>query len=166
MGNVVYQFAPENGVPLGSAFPQPVKANGSAFPVSGLAFDAANDEAIFFPFKATNYGSGNLTVSVDGYAAATANNVVLEAQIAALTPGDAQSVLTKALSTLNYVQGAPSSTSNGPARLTITITNLDSIAAGDLVYLRLARDANGTNATDDMTGDFIVTFVELSYSDS
>ena len=48
----------------------------------------------------------------------------------------------------------------------ITISNLDSLAALDDLVLRVARDANGTNATDDMAGDAILTKAILSYSDT
>jgi hypothetical protein len=154
---------------LASAFPQYVKNNGTNFPVPGLAFDASTDEAAFWHFVARNYGSGNLTLALYWYAdTATSGNVVWEAQLAAITPDtDTQDVETKALATLTFVQDTHLGTTGQRVhKCSITISNLDSLANGDVCTLRLARDANGTNATDDMTGDAILVGVELSYSDT
>ena len=47
---------------------------------------------------------------------------------------------------------------------TITISNLDSLAADDLVWLRISRDAN--NGSDTMANDAILLMAELTYSDA
>lgn len=169
MGTIKHVFLPEEAQFLASAFPAFSKVNGSNFPVSGLAFDAAADEAAFWKFIAQNYGSGNLTLNIFWYADnATSGNVVWEAQIAAITPNsDSQDVETDALATLNYVQDAHIGTTGQRVhQCTITISNLDSIAADDLVVLRIARDANGSNATDDLANDAILLMAELTYSDT
>jgi hypothetical protein len=169
MATIYQVFEPEAAQFLASAFPQYVKNNGSNFPVSGLAFDAAADEAAFWKFIATNYGSGNLTLDIYWYAdTASSANVVWEAQIAAITPNtDSQDIETDGLATLNFVQDTHLGTTGQRVHhCSIAISNLDSIANGDHCVLRLARDANGTNATDDMTGDAIVTMLRLSYSDT
>lgn len=152
-----------------TASPALVQVDGTSIPVRGLAFDATNDEAAFWSFIATSYGSGNLTVRVYWYAdTATTGNVVWEAQIAAITPNtDSQDIETDALATLNFVQDTHLGTTGQRLHSAdITVSNLDSLAAGDHVFLRLARDANGTNATDDMAGDAIVVLVTVSYSDT
>lgn len=162
-------FRPEGAQFLASAFPQIVRNVGTNFPVSGLAYDASTDEAAFWKFKANNYGSGNLTLTITWYAdTASSGNVVWEAQIAAITPNtDSQDVETDGLATLNFVQDAHIGTTGQRVHdCSITISNLDSIAAGDLVFLRIARDANGTSATDDMTGDAILLLATLTYSDT
>lgn len=169
MATIKHWFAPEDAQFLAAAFPQFLKTNGTNFPVSGLAYDAATDEAAFWKFKAVNYGSGNLTLKIFWYAdTASTGNVVWEAQIAAITPDtDTQDVETKAFATLNFVQDTHLGTTGQRVHVcTLTISNLDSLAADDLVFLRLARDANGTSATDDMTGDAILLGFELSYSDT
>ncbi|MBI5035560.1 MAG: hypothetical protein HZB51_34140 [Chloroflexi bacterium] len=161
------QLLPESAQFLGSAFPQYLKNSGSSFPVSGLAFDAATDESAFWKFKAINYTSGNLTLDIFWYAdTASSANVVWEAQISAITPDtDTQDIETDGLATLNYVSDAHLGTTGQRLhKATITISNLDSLAADDIVHLRIARDANGTNATDDMTGDAILVMATLSYS--
>lgn len=169
MATVFAELIPEQAQFLASNFPAYVKANGTNFPVSGLAYDAATDESAFWHWQAINYGSGNLTLDLEWYAdSATANNVVWEAQIAAITPNtDTQDVETDGLATLNFVQDTHLGTTGQRLhRATITISNLDSLANRDDVWIRIARDANGTNATDDMTGDAILTKAVLSYSDT
>lgn len=154
---------------LAANFPQYLKSLGTSFPVPGLAFDATTDESAFWHFVARNYGSGNLTLALYWYADTAASaNVVWEAQLAAITPDtDTQDVETKALATLNFVQDTHLGTTGQRVhKCSITITNLDSLTNGDACTLRVARDANGTNATDDMTGDAILLAVELSYSDT
>jgi len=78
---------------------------------------------------------------------------------------DTQNVETKAFATAQQA-----STDLGSAdaqklmKTTVTISNLDSVAAGDEVWLRLTRLVSDAN--DDLTGDAIVTSIRLTYSDS
>lgn len=151
---------------LSTAFPGLVK-NGTNFPVMGLAYDAASDEAAHWTFIADKYGSGNLTINVFWYAAtATSGNIVWEAQIAAITADtDTTNIETDTLATLNTVTDSHLGTQGKRLhKAVITLGNLDSIAAGDWVTLRVARDAN--NASDTMTGDAILTKVQVTYSDA
>jgi hypothetical protein len=161
------QLLPESAQFLASAFPAMTKVAGTSFPVSSLAYDASTDEAAFWKFEAVGYTSGNLTLEILWYAdTASSGNVVWEAQVSAITPNtDSQDVETDALATLNYVQDAHIGTTGQRVHsCSITISNLDSLAANDLVHLRIARDANGTNATDDMTGDAQLIAAILTYS--
>lgn len=145
----------------------PVRANGSSLPVYGLAFDDTTSESCFFRILPKGYGSGNLTLVLYWYADTdtnTGHGCVWEAALEALTPGDAQNIETDAFATAQNATGNPSGTSNGLVSTTITITNLDSIAADDYVTVRIARlPANGA---DDMTGDAILVAASLSYSDT
>lgn len=167
MATVYQQLMPEEASFLASAFPQFIKNNGTNYPVTGLAFDAASDEAAFWKFRATNYGSGNLTVDIEWYAdTASSGDVIFDVQIAAITPNtDTQDIETDGLATVQSVTDTHLGTTGQRLhRATVTVTNLDSLAADDLVTLRLNRDAN--NASDTMTGDCIVTNVTVSYSDT
>lgn len=169
MATVPHLLLPEEAQYLAANFPAYVKALGTNFPVSGLAYDAATDEAAFWKLVAANYGSGNLTLDIYWYAAnATTGNVVWEAQISAITPdSDSQDVETDGLATLNFVQDTHlGTTSKRIQKATITISNLDSLAANDLVTLRIARDANSTSATDDMANDAVLVAAVLSHSDT
>jgi len=172
MATVPIELHPEEAQYLAANFPQYLSTKGTNFPVSGLAFapNSANpDEAAFWKFKALNYGTGNLTLDLDWYAAtATTGTLVWEAQLACVTPDtDNINVETKAFATLNFVQDTHlGTTGKRPHRCTITLTNLDSLAVNDEVWIRIARDANSTNATDNMAGDAILTLAVLSYSDT
>lgn len=167
MATVKHTLLPEEAQFLATAFPAYVKTNGTNFPVSGLAFDAATDEAAFWKFIAQNYGSGNLTVNIYWYAdTASANDVIFDVQIAAITANtDTQDIETDGLATVQSVTDSHLGTTGQRLHLaTVTVSNLDSLAADDLVFLRLNRDAN--NGSDTMTGDAIVVAVEVTYSDT
>jgi hypothetical protein len=163
MANVVLELDPAAAHTLSTAFPALVR-NGTNFPVAALAYDAATDEAAFWGFRAINYASGNLTVHIDWYAdTATSGDVVWEVQLAAITPdSDSQDVETKAMATLNTVTDTHLGTTGQRLhRATVTLSNLDSLAADDDVWIRVARDAN--NASDTMAGDAFLVKVGVTY---
>lgn len=168
MATVTHLLLPEEAQFLATAFPQVVRNLGTNFPVSGLAYDATADEAAFWKLVASNYGSGNLTLTIYWYAdTATTSTVTWEAQISAITANtDTQDVETDGLATLNFAQDTHLGTTGQRVHsVAITISNLDSLAADDVVHLRIARDADGTNAADAMTGDAILIMATLAYSD-
>lgn len=166
MANVVLQLDPDAAQFLSTAFPALVK-NGTNFPVVGLAFDAATLEAAFWAFRASNYASGDVSVSVDWYAdTATSGSVVWAAQLKAFTPdSDSVDVETASLATaISVTDTHLGTTGQRPHRapaIAVTGASLDSLAAEDLVYLRVYRDA--ANVSDTMTGDAIITKVTVSY---
>lgn len=167
MATVYHQLLPEEAQFLATAFPQYLRTLGTNFPVPGLAYDAAADEAAFWKLAALNYGSGNLTLSIYWYAdTATSGDVVWEGQLAAITANtDTQDIETKAFATLTNVTDSHLGTTGQRLHsVDLTLSNLDSLAANDYLTVRLARDAN--NAADTMTGDAIVVCVVLSYSDT
>ena len=169
MAIIKHLLLPEEAQFLATSFPAYVKNNGTNFPVSGLSYDAAADEAAFWRIVANNYGSGNITLTIFWYADnASTGNVVWEAQISAITPNtDTQDIETDGLATLNFVQDTHLGTTGQRLHsCDITISNLDSLAADDVVHIRIARDANGTNATDDLANDAILLGALLSYSDT
>lgn len=151
---------------LSTSFPALVK-NGTNFPVIGLAYDAASVEAAFWLVRAINYGSGNLTVKVLWYAdTATSGDVVWGTQIAAITPNsDTQDVETKALATANTATDTHLGTTGQRLHdIDVTVSNLDSLANGDEIWLRIYRDASAVG--DTMTGDAILVGAVVSYSDT
>lgn len=170
MATVYQQLDPSGARFLAANFPAVVQNNGTSFPVSGLAFDAAavTAEAAFFMFRAVSYGSGNVTIDLDWYAdTASTNAVVWGAQLGAITPNtDSQDVETKALATTQTTTTTHLGTTGQRVhRSSITVsTNLDSLAANDDVWLRIYRDSN--NGSDTMTGDAILIGVTVSYSDT
>lgn len=155
-----HEFGALDGETRSTAFPGIVKVNGTNIPVAGYAFDASAVESLFFRFRASAYTGGNFTVDLDWYPdTATSNVVVWGCQIAALTPGDAQDIETDALAAQNTANG----TATGAQRLvrtTVTVSNLDSLAADDQVVLCVQRVA--TSGSDTLTGDAILTYVSIA----
>lgn len=148
-----------------TTFPSICRANGSNYPVSGMAFDAATDEALYFEFRAIGYTSGNVDVELDWYAdTASSGNVVWGASMAAITPdSDTQDVETDGLGTqATTTDSHLGTTGQRLHRCTVTITSLDSLAADDLVVVKVSRV--GSNGSDTMTGDAILRHVMISYS--
>ena len=145
----------------------PVLVQGTNFPVAGLAFDATTQEAAYFLFNATNYGSGNITCTVQWYAdTASTGGVVWEAALAAITADtDTQDIETKAFATAQQASDTHLGTTGQRLHtMAVTVSNLDSIAADDYVCLRIRRVP--ADASDTMTGDAILVRAILSYSDT
>lgn len=167
MATVRLMLAPEEAQFLASGFPQFVKTNGSNFPVAGLAYDASSAETAYWKLAASGYGSGNLTLTVYWYAdTASSGGVVWEAAIAAITANsDSQDVETDSFATASTVADSHLGTTGQRVHSAdITISNLDSLAADDLVFLKVGRLP--ANASDTMAGDAILLAAVLSYSDS
>lgn len=169
MGTVRQYLAPEEAQFASTAFPQFVRTQGTNYPVSGLAYDGAGStiERAYWKFEPVAYGSGNITCDVIFYNdSSTAGACVWEAALAAITPEtDTQDVETKAFATAQQVtKSHPGTTVQRLQRATITISNLDSVAAGDEAWLRISRLQ--TDGGDTSTADVILTSVRLSYSDT
>lgn len=166
MATVYHLLSPEAAQPAATLFPEFVLNQGTNFPVSGLAYDAAADEFAYWRLRAAEYGSGNLTLDIEWYAdTAVSGDVVWAAAISVLTPNtDSQDIETDAFATANTITDSHLATTGKRLhRATITISNLDSLAADDIVTVQIFRDAN--NASDTMAGDAVLVAATLSYSD-
>lgn len=151
----------------GATFPE-LKVAGSSLGVESYSFDAAAVEAIQFQLpRLPNYGSGNLTLKLTWYGdTATSGDVVWSAQLAAITPDtDSQDAETKTYATAQSVTDSHlGTTAQRIHTCSITVSNLDSLAAGDVVWLKVYRDA--TNGSDTLSGDAQLTGLVLEYSDT
>lgn len=164
MANILQWLAPTEAQFLASAFPQFVKNNGTASPVWGLAYDTTTAETAHWKFPLYNYASGNMTLTVHWYAdTASSGAVVFEAAIACITPNtDTQDVETDAYATAtNAADTHLGTTGQRLHTFDITISNLDSAAAGDWVSLKLGRLP--ADAGDTLTGDCVVVGCTLAY---
>lgn len=168
MATVYQHLDPGAGQMLSSTgFPALVKNEGTNVPVLGLAFDASTANYVFWAFRAVNYGTGNLSLDIEWYAdTASSGAVVWGAQLAAITPNtDTTNVETKAFAAASTVTDTHLGTTGQRLhRATISMANLDSLAADDDVWLKVYRDA--ANGSDTMTGDAIVVGMTVSYSDT
>ena len=166
MATVIQDFSPFDAVPPATNYATLDVAAATNFPVPALDFDAATDESSLFYFRASNYGSGNLTLKLHWYAdTASSGDVIWGAQIAAITPNtDTQDIETKAFATAQTVTDTHLGTTGQRLHeAELAITNLDSIANGDWCCLKVYRDADA--AGDTMTGDASLVGMSLSYSD-
>ena len=150
------------GDPLGASFPAsnyPVLTLVNRRPV--LAFDAGTDEAAYWTFVAPQGWTGTVTCVVSYMmASATSGNIYWQAQLEAVTAGDAVDLdAATSFDTANSGNGTVPGTAGYMQQISITMTNADSIAAGDLVRLSVNRDAD--NASDTATGDAYLLAVEL-----
>ena len=167
MATILQNIWPEDAQFLAADFPQYIRVLGTNFPVTVLAFDQTTVENAFFKLQANAYGSGNLTLRWYWTAnTATTGDVVLGAQLACITPGvDSQDVTTKAFATTQTVTGSHLGTTARRIMVTtLTITNLDSIANGDNLWLRIYRDAGAGG--DTMADDMWWIGGRLEYSDT
>jgi hypothetical protein len=129
-----------------------------------LAFDAAVDETCYWTFIAPQGFTGTPTLIISYFmASATSGAIGLQAALEAITDGD--TVDLDAATSFDSVNNSASTTVPGTAgyidQISITLTNADSIAAGDYVRVALNRDADGSAITDSATGDCYVIAVEL-----
>lgn len=167
MATVKIALPPAAFIPAASNGAQFKVTAGTNFPVQALAFDASTQETIYTALRAANYGSGNLTLTLNWYAdTASSGDVIWGAAIAAITPDtDTQDIETKAFATANTVTDSHLGTTGQRLHTcAITISNLDSLAANDRIDLKIYRDAAAGG--DTMAGDALLTMAELSYSDT
>ena len=164
MATTRYTFTPESaGFPT-SAFAALTQIGTGTYARLVLAFDGATDEDAFWTFVAPQGLSGALSAVISYcMASAVTGTVRFEAKIEATTPGDTDDLDAAAhFGTTNSNGGTvPATTAGKMGQIEVTLTNADSIAAGDYCRLNIHRDADGTTGTDDVTTDLYVLAVEL-----
>lgn len=130
-----------------------------------LAFDDTTVEGARsrpFAMPAAYTGSGTLKVDIHYImASATANKVDWEVSVEAVTPADAVDLdAGESFDTLNAANDTVPGTAGHLGVVTITLTNKDSVAAGDMVRLKLERDADD-GSDDTAAGDARFLFARL-----
>lgn len=127
-----------------------------------LLFDGTTDELITFSFRMpSDYASG-LTVKWQySMVSATANNVAIRAQVMASSDGD--NIDTDSYDTLQASSDATVPATAGLMdEISLALTSVDSLAAGDYISVQLGRE-NGTTGTN-ATGDMEVWAIALTYT--
>lgn len=132
-----------------------------------LLFDPSTDEHAFWSFRMpADYASG-LVAKLQWKANSTTagHSVVWVVKVGTTTPGDADTPNEHALAADN---SATTDVNTTEARrlieTSITLTNADSVAAGDFVTICVKRDADA--AGDDCTVDAELVAVSLEYTTS
>lgn len=132
-----------------------------------LDFDASTDEHAWFAFRMpADYASGG-TVKIQWLSSATtATTVRWGVRIGAITPADADTPAEHAEATATT--GGSSNNTTEAGRLTeLSLdcsSNMDSAAAGDLVFILIYRDADGTSGTDDLAVDASLVMAAFEYT--
>jgi len=126
--------------------------------------DTANEHVCLVMRMPGNYASDPV-LKLDWYAAATSGDVVWCAEVSAITESDAATPEDKTGDTVNAVDDTVDGTTKELNQCSITLTNADSVAAGDLVMLVLYRDPEDASGnTDTLVGDAYLLGASLEYT--
>lgn len=128
-------------------------------------FDPSTDEHLWFTFTMPqNYASGPV-LRVVAMANATTGVALVGVRMGAISSGDADTPLEHASAAASTATWTANVTeARGQVTQTITVSNADSVAAGDLVFLLFYRDADGTAGTDSLSVDLEVISLSLDYT--
>lgn len=127
-----------------------------------LLFDDTADEICYWRFRVpANYASAPVLKLLYSMASATTLEVIVGAELWANADGEAagaenyDTVNTSAAITVPGTAGFQDT-------ISLTLTNNDGMAAGEMLSIRFRRDAN--NAGDDATGDMELLAASLEYT--
>ncbi len=128
------------------------------------AFDAATDEHTWFTFRMpADYASGGTVELLWMANSASSNSVVWGARLGAVTPADADTPVEHAQAAASTTTTAANATeARRELTTSITLANLDSVAAGDLCFLLVYRDAD--NGSDTLAVDAELIIAALTYT--
>lgn len=163
-GDTLVVFTPLQNEPPSTNYATLDLRNG----VAVLDFDAATDEeAVFAGFMPRHYDGGGVTVTIGWMATdttVTPHNCVWQAAFLSVTD-DLDDLDTKAFAAFQSTGAVAEPTASGEVGYdTITFTNgaqMDSVAAGEYFRFKVRRDADDTSATDNLTDDAELVFVEI-----
>lgn len=126
-------------------------------------YDAATNQHMFWIFRLPADFSSSPVLKVHWGANATSGNVVWEGRVGAITPADADTPNEHSLAAANSTTTAVNATeARRNIETSITLTNADSMAAGDLLMVLLKRDA--ANASDTCAQNAEVSAVTFEYT--
>jgi len=126
-------------------------------------FDADTDEHIYTQFiMPGNYASAPMLKVYYKCASATSGDAVFEGRLMAVTDADAVDMDADTFATTNAGTATVPGTAGYMDVLTITLTNADSVAAGDHVVLGLNRDVSA----DGVAGDIEFVGADFQYTTS
>lgn len=130
-----------------------------------LAFDASTVEQAMWAFRMpADYASSPVVKVQYKMASATSGDVIFDCRLAAVTDGDSTDVDAKAFANANTATVTVPGTAGHLDEASVTMTNADSVAAGDYVIVYVSRDADAGG--DNATGDCEVVAVALTYTTS
>jgi hypothetical protein len=167
VATVVRTFEAGAGYSTGSVVSEFYQGGGTTVqPPSWVFTNPGTNLQITFPFKATKYASGSISVDVDFYArtGATSGSVGWKVYIVSQAAGTPESMEVADNTTVGATCSATiNATAKGPTRASGTVTqaNADGIGQGTICYLKVQRDTSDTSLADDA----LLKSVTISYSD-
>lgn len=158
MANTRFVLLPNAAEFPATAFPQLMQVNRRQV----LAYDASTQEAAYWTAVAPQGFTGTVNVAISYImASATSGDVEFEVALEAVTDADALDLdATTSFDTVNTVKVTVPGTAGYMDVATATMTNADSIAAGDYFRLSVSRDADDST-NDTATGDLYLLTVEI-----
>lgn len=130
-----------------------------------LLFDPSTEEACYFAFRMPADYSSSPVLKLGWKANQTSNAVVWGCQVYAVTPADTDTPNEHALGAANTTTDNCNTTeARRLVETSITLTNADSVAAGDFVILRVYRVA--ANGSDTCTVDAELCEASFEYTTS
>ena len=152
-GNLLAVLTPQQNEPPSASYATLDTRNGYMV----LDFDDTTDESAIFRFAVPDsYAGGGFTVKVLWSAtSATTGAISLDVAFMSVTD-DADDLDTKAFAAANNANPTTASATGEVDYIAITFTDgadSDSIAAGEMAFIKVTRDADATTSTDDLAGD-------------
>lgn len=156
MPEIALRYAGGGSSPAGWA----ANANGHPY----LTFDDSTvEQARFMGTVPDDYGSDLAASIYYSMASATSGKVDFEVAVMCVSPDDAADVDSDSFDTVNAADETVPGTAGYMSEIEITLSNADGIAAGDLIVVKVERDAD--DGTDDTaSGDAEVRAVLVEYA--
>lgn len=171
MGQVNINLFPEEGVPSTGNAPALQKLGSPQLSYYGLAYDSAGTEGMYWQCRAVNFGASNTGINLNfgwhatGIVAAGESGVVWYGAIAAITPNtDTGSMQNKTFAEYSFGSGHAQAGRSGLNNHALTISNIDSLASGDIFFLHFGR--SGSHGGDVLVGDAVLLDIQLTYLDN
>lgn len=142
-----------------------VKSSGAAPGVYFMQalYDATNVEWLTWQFRMpADYASAPVAKVQYKMASATTNGVAWDCRLCAVTDGDATDIDAEVFGSANVASATVPGTAGHLDEISITLTNADSVAAGDFVVVYLGR-ATGDGG-DTATGDAEMISLTITYT--
>ena len=155
-----YVYTPQGAV-LPTANPAAYSdPDGTNFTYPMLSFDDTTDESVYFTFPIdTFYNSGTIYFDIWWKGANTVNDVVWQVNLLGRIDDE---VFDSALGTANYIADTAKGTAHDIAKCTIEVSTTG-LVPSDFVILKLSRDADSTNATDNFVGDALFLGMRMRF---
>lgn len=133
--------------------------------LNALLFSATQTESKVFTFEMPSNFVSTVTIRINyTMVSATSGKVDWEVDVMAVTPTDAVDMDTASFDSINEIAGGdtvPGTAGQMGATVVITLSNLDGLSAGDVVFFRISRDHD--DADDTATGDAEIRTLLLTY---